>query len=141
MNASASSRRHVLLASARDLHSLELRDDALRANVLVDDRLDDLASGDVIRVGSLALRITIRYESCRRLDDERRGLAKQVGMLRGVLARVADDGCAFEGARVERVGPDAPLNEEWYERVRARVCAIPPGKVMTYADLATAAGV
>jgi alkylated DNA nucleotide flippase Atl1 len=140
-NASASSPRHVLLASAGDLRALALPDDALRANVVVDGSLDGVASGDVLHVGSLALRITIRCDTCRRLDDERRGLAAQVGARRGVLARVICDGRATVGAPVERGGQLPALAASWHDRVRAIVRAIPRGHVMTYTGLARAAGV
>jgi alkylated DNA nucleotide flippase Atl1 len=141
LHASAASPRQVLIAGADDVRSLGLRDDALRANILVDGGVQGLSSGDVIAVGSLQLRVTMWCEACHRLEDEQRGLAKIVGARRGVLARVLDDGTAREGDAVTMVGQLPALPAHWHDRVREIVCEIPAGTVVTYAGLAEVAGV
>lgn len=141
-NASASSPRQVLIAGADDLRSMRLRYDSLRANIVLDRGVHDLSSGDVLRVGSLWLRITMRCEACGRLNQERPGLSKEVGARRGILARVICDGEVGEGAETFSAGGHLPaLSDNWHERVRQIVHAIPSGKIVSYASLAEVAGV
>lgn len=138
VNAAAASPRHVLLASAGDIAALGLPLDALRANIVLDRA--ELASGDVLRLGSLVLRITIACEACHWLDVEQPGLRKRIGERRGLLARVLTAGEVHDGAHVERAGALAPLADHWHERVRQIVTAMPPEQTMSYAALAEVAG-
>lgn len=141
-SADPASPRHVLLVAAHDLQSLDVTAADLRANLVVRGELASLASGAVVSFGSLALRLTIPCEACAYLDTVRPHLAREIGPRRGVLARVLSDGVATLRDRGELPPIALPaLSSDWRARVHAIVLAIPPGRVLTYAALARAAGV
>lgn len=140
--AHAASPRHVLLVAAADLAALGVTGPDVRANLVVRGDLHGLASGDVVSFGSLALRITIPCEACRRLDHVRPGLAHEIGLRRGVLARVVGDGTASPGDRGHVLPRALPaLAVDWKARILSILTRMPTDRVITYAALARAAGV
>lgn len=134
--------RQVLVVAADAVRALGLGAADLRANLVVAGDLDRLGSGTVLDFGGLRLRITIPCEPCAQLDKVRPGLSRDVGLRRGLLARVVASGTVALGGRGE-VAPDhlRPLAASWKARVQDIVAHIPAGKLISYAALTVLAGV
>lgn len=141
-NADPASPRQVLLIAGSAVRALGLADPDLRANLVVDGDLHLLSSGAILELGDLRLRVTIPCEPCRKLEHVRPGLAREVGAERGLLARVLSSGALHVGSR-GHLAPTraAPLDASWRSRVLDILAQVPAGKVITYAALATVAGV
>jgi alkylated DNA nucleotide flippase Atl1 len=141
-NADPASPRQILLIARSAVRALGLADPDLRANLVVDGDLHLLSSGSVLELGDLRLRVTIPCEPCRKLEHVRPGLSREVGAGRGLLARVLSSGALHVGSR-GRLSPSraAPLHASWRSRVLDILAQVPEGKVVTYAALATVAGV
>ncbi len=141
-NQDPASPRQVLLVSAAVVATARLAAGDLRGNLVVEGDVDALPSGTVLRTGDVRLRITLACESCALLERVRPGLAREVRATRGRLARVVTSGRLVPGAAVE-VEPDRqpPLAERWQARVAAVIAQVPPGQILTYAQLATVVGV
>ena len=141
-SADPASPRQVLLVDHASLRALRLRGPDLRPNLVLGGDLRALSSGSILDLGDLRLRITIPCEPCAKLDRARPGLFREVGVRRGVLARVLSSGAVQIGDR-GRLSPlrAVPLDAIWRARALHIVSQIPRGRVMTYAALARLAGV
>jgi alkylated DNA nucleotide flippase Atl1 len=141
-NANIASPRQVLLVSRDSLNEMRIGNSDLRANLVIDGDLDGIHSGTIITFRELTLRITIPCEPCGKLNAIRPGLSSDIGSRRGLLARVLSGGtlrlrdCGTIGAVSAQ-----PLAPNWKARVRHIIMHVPEGKVITYAALATVAGV
>ena len=135
--------RQVLIADAAAYAELGLPAHALRENLLFTFEPSTLASGTLLRVGGEALVwLTFRCEACGELNKHRAGLSKAIGQRRGMLARVARGGTVREGDAVVDLGRRlAAWSDDWRERVRTVLSAVPPGLVVEYSQLARLAGV
>lgn len=135
--------RQLLIAGAGAYRDLGLAPHALRENLLLDADTDDLASGTVLRIGDdVLLRLMFQCEACGNLDAFRPGLSREIGMRRGMLARVIAGGTMRPGDPVRDLGLLLPAwSDDWHERVLAVLDAVPPGYVVTYRDLARLAGI
>ena len=139
--------RQLLLAGADVYADLALPPWALRENLLLDfdTALDtaQLRSGAVLQVGSeVRLRLMFQCEACGQLDVHRPGLARAVGPRRGILARVLAGGKMHVGDPVRDLGPLLPAwPDDWQARVLRVLETVPPGTVVTYAQLARLAGI
>lgn len=142
VNACTFSPRQVLLVNRRVVKELSLVEADLRGNLFVDSDVDSLASGTILTVGQdVRLRITIPCEPCSKLEKIRLGLVRETHQRRGVLARVLTSGNIELGMTIAIESESLrPLPEEWQPRVHDIVAQIPRGKVLTYARLATMAG-
>lgn len=143
LHADPASPRQLLLAGAPAYRALQLPALALRENLLLDADTAGLASGTVLRIGDeVLLRLMFQCEACGSLDRHQPGLSRAIGQRRGVLARVLAGGRIREGDRVLELGPRLPAwPEDWRERVRRVLDALPPGRVVAYAQLAHLAGI
>lgn len=141
-SADAASPRQVLVASLADVAALGVEPSDLRANVVVDGDLGGLASGDVLALGDVRLRITLACEPCSKLDRIRPRLARAARGRRGLLARVLTSGRITPGtvATLDRAATP-PLDPSWRTRALRIVTEIPPGQVLTHAALVRIAGV
>jgi hypothetical protein len=135
--------RQLLLAGAAAYDDLSLPAQALRENLLVDVDTSRLASGTLLQVGSEAvLRLMFQCEACGRLDLQRPGLSQAVGTRRGMLARVVAGGTICAGDTVRDLGIGLPAwSDDWRERVRQVLDALPRDAVIEYKHLARLAGV
>jgi hypothetical protein len=143
--------RQVLLADAAVYAELGLAPHALRENLLVDIDTATLASGTVLQVGAeVLLWMMFQCEACGNLDAFRPGLARMLGdqgsagrgNRRGMLARVIAGGTLRPGDRIRDLGPLLPAwPDDWHERVRMVLDALPGGMLIDYSDLARLAGV
>jgi hypothetical protein len=142
-HADGRSPRQVLLAGANvyDEHALPAH--ALRENLLVDLDTAALASGTVLQIGrDVLIRLMFQCESCGQLDVQRPGLARLLGGRRGMLARVLAGGAIRPGDRIRDLGPVLPRwSDDWRDRVRHILDALPAQSVIEYALLARLAGV
>ena len=135
--------RQLLLADAAVYEALGLPAGSLRENLLVDFETAGLPSGTLLRVGHDAvLRISFQCEACGALDRHRPGLARAIGLRRGVLARVVEGGTIRAGDAVTVLSTRMPaLSEAWRERIVQVLDALPEGMVVEYAELARLAGI
>jgi hypothetical protein len=135
--------RQLLLAGAAAYADLALPPHALRENLLLDLDTAELRSGTVLQVGrEVRLRLMFQCEACGQLEAQRPGLARVLGQRRGILARVLAGGTIREGDPVRDLGPLLPAwPDDWKGRVLRVLDAVPPGAVLTYAQLARLAGV
>lgn len=143
LHADPVSPRQLLLAGAPVYNDLALPPLALRENLLLEADTSSLASGTVLRIGDeVLLRLMFQCEACGSLDRHRPGLSRLVGARRGVLARVLTSGPILAGDRVISLGSQLPAwPEDWRERVRRVLDALPPGHVIAYRQLAHLAGI
>jgi hypothetical protein len=135
--------RQLLLAGAPAYAGLAIPPLALRENLLLEADTAGLASGTVLRIGGeVLLRLMFQCEACGSLDRHQPGLARAIGQRRGVLARVLAGGSLRPGDRITDLGPLLPAwPEDWRERVRRVLDALPPGHVIAYRQLAHLAGI
>jgi len=135
--------RQVLLASAAVYDECRLPAHALGENLLVDIDTTSLASGTVLQLGAhMRIRLMFQCEACGQLDLQRPGLARAIGNRRGMLARVITSGRVQVGDTVVQENERLPSwSDDWRERVRAVLDAVPPGFVVDYARLARLAGI
>ena len=143
LHADALSPRQLLLASASTYADLHLPAQALRENFLLDLDTSRLASGTVLQIGDEArLRVMFQCEACGQLDAIQPRLAARIGTRRGVLARVLAGGTVRHGDRIRDLGVlEQPWPDDWRERVRRVLDAVPPGAVVEYRHLARLAGI
>jgi hypothetical protein len=142
-HADALSPRQLLLASRGVYDDFSLPPHALRENLLIDVDTTGLASGTVLQVGGeVRLRMMFGCEACGRLDLVQPRLAQRIGNRRGMLARVLAGGEIRAGDAVLDLGVLAPAwLEDWRERVRCVLDAVPAGSVVEYRHLARLAGI
>ena len=135
--------RQLLLAGRDVYHDLALAPLALRENLLLDLDTAGLSSGSVLAVGAEArLRLMFQCEACGQLDLAQPRLAARIGARRGMLARVLAGGPIRAGDAVRDLGILAPSwHEDWRERVRRVLEAVPGGMVVEYRQLARLAGI
>lgn len=135
--------RQLLLASRASYAALGLAPRALRENLLLDDDIDHLPSGTVLRIGAAAsVHLMFACEACGRLDLHGERLAARVGARRGVLARVIEGGVIHPGDPVRDLGRHLPAwSDDWRHRIAQVLDAVPDGAVLDYAQLARLAGI
>lgn len=143
IHADALSPRQLLLAGSPAYAALALPPHALRENLLLDSDTACLGSGTVLQIGGqVRLRMMFQCEACGQLDTVVPGLARRIGNERGMLARVLTGGVIRVGDPVRDLGVlEAAWHEDWRERVRAVLDAVPPGTVVEYRQLARLAGI
>ncbi|XYJ08697.1 MOSC domain-containing protein [Telluria sp. B2] len=137
------SARQLLLVSTAVYEDLALPALALRENLAIGADTAHLASGTVLRIGDeVQLRIMFQCEACGQLDALHPGLAKRIGKRRGVLARVLAGGRIARGDSVHDLGVLFPAwSDDWRERVRRVLDAVPAGATIEYRQLARLAGI
>lgn len=135
--------RQLLLAGEGVYRDFALPMHALRENLLLDAETAGLASGSVLRIGSdVLLRLMFQCEACGKLDACRPALSRDIGLRRGVLARVLRGGVIRPGDAVRDEGLLLPAwSDDWRARVIQVLDAVPPGSVIEYRDLARLAGI
>lgn len=142
-HAAADSPRQLLLVDAAVYRDLSLPPHALRENLLLDLDTASLGSGTVLQVGAeVQLRLMFQCEACGQLDTIQPGLARRVGARRGMLARVLAGGTIRTGDPVRDLGRlTPPWSDDWRERVRRVLEAVPDEAVVEYRQLARLAGI
>lgn len=142
-HADPASPRQVLLAESATYAALALPPHALRENLLLDAAIASLPSGTVLRIGSdVHLRLMFACEACGRLDRYGARLAARIGARRGVLARVLAGGVIDIGDAVTDLGVLLPeWSDDWRDRIRQVLDAVPDGAGIGYARLAHLAGI
>ena len=135
--------RQLLLAGSAAYEDLSLPPHALRENLLLDIDTACLASGTVLQFGAeVRLRLMFQCEACGQLDAVQPRLAQRIGGRRGMLARVLAGGVIRVGDPVHDLGPIAAVwSDDWRERIRRVLDAVPDGAVVEYRTLAHLAGI
>lgn len=143
VHAAALSPRQLLLADASVYEDFSLPAHALGENLLLDIDTASLQSGAVLAIGdAVRLRLMFQCEACGQLDAVQQGLARRLGPRRGILARVLSGGIIRRGDAVRELGVQHPAwSDDWRERVRRVLDAVPPGMVIEYRQLARLAGI
>lgn len=135
--------RQLLLAGGSAYEALGLPPHALRENLLLDLDTADLVSGMLLRVGlDVILRLTFQCEACGALMARVGASSRSLRQRRGMLARVESGGEIRIGDPVTILDARSRfLPDDWHERIAMVLDAVPPGMVISYADLARVAGV
>jgi hypothetical protein len=135
--------RQLLIADEATYRDLRLPAHALRENLLVSFDTSTLRSGTLLRVGSEAmLWLTFQCEACGHLNNHRADLSKVIGIRRGMLARVIRGGVIRGGDAITNLGPLLPpWSDDWRDRVRKVLDAVPRHLVIEYKQLARLSGV
>ncbi|WP_413265158.1 MOSC domain-containing protein [Floridanema flaviceps] len=143
VNALPGNPRQVLIASTSTLTEFGLKPGELKENLLVDTPIEQLSSGTVLQVGSLALiRLTFPCEPCSYLNELQPGLAKRIKGKRGFLGMIIRDGQVLAGDEITLAPYQfKPLPDEAKGRFAEFVQRIPSGKVVKTTDLLMAMGV
>lgn len=143
VHAEALSPRQLLLADASVYQDYSLPAHALGENLLLDVDTASLRSGAVLQVGdAVRLRLMFQCEACGQLDAVQPGLARRLGTRRGMLARVLSGGLVRPGDVVRDLGVLHPAwSDDWRERVRRVLDAVPADMVIEYRQLARLAGI
>ena len=143
INAQAGSPRMVLIASTPTLSAFDLKAGDLGENLLIDTEIEDLSSGQVLRVGFDALiRLTFLCEPCANLEKIQLGLTKKIKGKRGFLGIVVGDGSIQIGDDVSITNYNFPaIPDDAKGRFREFVHRIPSGLVVKTSDLLLALGV
>lgn len=143
MHSDPLSLRQILLVGERAYEDLGLPPLALRENILLDFDTSNLSSGTVLRIGQdVLLWLTFQCEACGHLNSHHSGLSKVIGARRGMLARVLNGGWIRTGDAVRNLGQLLPKwPDDWRERVRMVLDAVPLTDVIEYKQLARLAGV
>lgn len=143
MHSDPLSLRQILLVGQGAYEDLGLPPLALRENILLDFDTSGLISGTVLRVGQdVLLWLTFQCEACGHLNSHHGGLSKVIGARRGMLARVINGGLIRAGDAVRNLGQLLPKwSDNWRERVRTVLDALPSTDVIEYKQLARLAGV
>lgn len=135
--------RQLLLASSSAYQDFGLPPQALGENLLFDTDTACLGSGTVLQIGdAVRLRMMFQCEACGQLDAVQPRLATRIGDRRGMLARVLAGGVIRVGDAVRDLGVlEQPWPDDWRERVRRVLDAVPEGHVVEYRVLARLAGI
>jgi hypothetical protein len=143
VHADALTPRQLLLASASAYEDFALPSHALRENLLLDIDTACLGSGTVLQIGGeVRLRMMFQCEACGQLDAIIPRLSGRIGPRRGMLARVLAGGTIRRGDRVRDLGVlEHPWPDDWRERVRRVLDAVPADAVIEYGHLARLAGI
>jgi len=141
-NGRLGSPRQVLLLDQTTLDRFALAPGCLRENILCDALPPGLASGRSLVIGSAHIRLTFLCEPCHYLNEIQPNLAQRLKNQRGWLGIVTHSGSIQVGDRGE-FGPECypPLAHTARERFYEFVARIPPGVIVTTADLVVALGV
>ena len=142
-HASTASPRQVLLAGDLAYEHWQLPANALRENLLLDFSTEQLASGDLLRIGNdVVLWLTFVCEPCSKLERKYPGAMKSLGAHRGMLARVLRGGILHHGDAIAICRAQAPaFSNDWRARVLQVARAVPEGHTISYSQLAEMAGV
>ncbi|MEG2881294.1 MAG: hypothetical protein RR928_24825, partial [Comamonas sp.] len=142
-HASPLSPRQLLLAGSPAYQRWGLPCAALRENLRVDFSTSQLASGDLLRIGSeVVLWITFVCEPCNLLERRCPGTLRTIGADRGILARVLRGGELRQGDVIGVRRAAAPLfSDDWQQRVLHVARAVPEGFWLSHRQLAQMAGV
>jgi hypothetical protein len=99
--------RHVLITELSALRTLRFKPGELRENVVLNlDTLYELASGTVLSIGEVRVRLTFHCEPCKVIADPSR--LRSLIHRRGVLAQFLDDGKIFVGDKVKILSDQFP---------------------------------
>lgn len=139
---SSESPRQILIAGAPVYERWQLQENILRENFLFDFSIENLNSGDVLRIGAdVLLWITFVCEPCRRLYDKNTKLREMVGNERGVLARVIREGVINKGDSVFLIPSVVnSISNKWQDRVNHVLLSLPFNVSISYSQLAELAG-
>lgn len=135
--------RHLLIISQKTLDKFNLKPGDLKENIVIDEAINKLKSGQVIKIGQSALvRITFNCEPCYKLEKLQKGLAKKLGSERGILGLVINSGVINVNDRVTITDHHLPpFSDIAKERFTQFIKNVPKGKVIKTSDLVTGLGV
>jgi MOSC domain-containing protein YiiM len=138
--------RQVLLAGAPAYARFDLAAQTLDENLLLDIDTSALPPGGLLKIGAEAvLWLSFQCEPCGHLDRQRRGLSRDIGLHRGIMARVLVGGEIRPGDAVVVLDGAPPWSmagaDDWRRRVARVLDAVPEGLVIEFRQLARLSGV
>jgi len=134
--------RQILIVDKVTLDTFGLQPSDLRENILLNDGLAHLASGQTLQIGDALIRLMFRCEPCAFLESLQPGLMKRIKNQRGWLGMVVADGTIAIGAPVQLTNQCFPVvSDVAKERFYQFVATIPRGNVVTTQDVILALGV
>lgn len=96
------SRRQVLLMDTETLEALGLQPGQIKENITTRGLdVHGLRRGQRLRVGLAVLEVTLHCGPCKRMDDIRPGLERELRGRRGMLCRVVEGGLVRQGDAIE----------------------------------------
>lgn len=98
------SKRQVLLVDVETLDLLGLQPGQIKENITTRGlNVNDLRRGQRLRLGEALLEVTLHCGPCKRMDDIRPGLEKELRGRRGMLCRVVEGGLIRRGDPIELI--------------------------------------
>ena len=98
------SKRQVLLMDVETLELLGLRPGQIKENITTRGvNVQGLRGGQRLRIGGARLEVTVHCGPCKRMDDIRPGLERELRGRRGMLCRVVEGGTIRVGDSIEFV--------------------------------------
>jgi len=142
VNANLLSPRQVLVTRHEDLCRFRIEPGELRENIVVAGLEESVfVPGTCLDIGAVSIRLTFHCEPCKRISHLVSSL-KDILDRRGLLGVVLCGGTIAEGdAVVARARSCTPLPERPYDRFRAFIGQVPPGRVVSYKQVTAGMGV
>lgn len=98
------SKRQVLLMDVETLELLNLQPGQIKENITTSGlKVQELRRGQRLRIGEAVLEVTLHCGPCKRMDDIRPGLEKELRGRRGMLCRVVQGGLIRRGDPIELI--------------------------------------
>ncbi len=142
VNAEIGSPRQLLILDLPSLQQFGLVPGDLRENILLDQGIETLISGHILQIGAALIRPTFLCEPCAYLNKIRPGLVKEILGRRGFLGMVVRGGNIAIGDGVVPTTAKLPFLTDYTRgRFDEFVARVPPGKIVTTADIVVAMGV
>lgn len=135
--------RHLLIVSQETLDKFNLNPGDLRENLVIDQSINKLKSGQVIQIGQNAkARITFHCEPCYKLEKLQKGLSKKLGLERGIFGFIINSGEIEIDDKITITDQKFPVfSDVAKERFTQFIKNIPTGKVIKTSDLVLGLGV
>jgi alkylated DNA nucleotide flippase Atl1 len=130
--------RQILITRQETIAKYNLQPGALRENIVVSGfPVDDLQSGQLVRIGTAEIRITFGCEPCGFVEKLQPGLLRQIEGERGVLSIVYRGGAIKLGDSIDYVAGKAfpAVPYKIIDRFAWLVAQIPEGKVLSYKQI------
>lgn len=142
LNSAIGSPRQVLIASLPVIKQFKIKPDDLRANIVINENIEEFKSGQVIQIGNKAkIRLTFHCEPCYKLDEVQKGLAKKIIGQRGFLGMIIESGEIKINDKIILTDEKYPfLSDSAKERFVEFINRIPIGKVIKTSDIILALG-
>lgn len=134
--------RQILICSMPIIKKYNLSIKDLKANIIVDENIEDYSSGQVLKIGNSLIALTFKCEPCYKLDEVQKGLSKKIVGERGFLAVALESGNINQNDNIILTD----FKSKYYsdiaiERFADLINSVPKGYVIKTSDIILALGV